>query len=28
VVRLGVEVLEGESHLRRALGLADVPRDL
>nr|WP_225937620.1 tetraacyldisaccharide 4'-kinase [Myxococcus sp. RHSTA-1-4] len=28
VVRLGVEVLEGESHLRRALGLADVSRDL
>jgi len=28
VVRLGVEVLEGESHLRRALGLADVPCDL
>lgn len=28
VVRLGVEVLEGESHLRRALGLADAPRDL
>ncbi len=28
VVRLGVEVLDGESHLRRALGLADVPRDL
>jgi tetraacyldisaccharide 4'-kinase len=28
VVRLGVEVLEGESHLRRALGLADISRDL
>ncbi|WP_366935003.1 tetraacyldisaccharide 4'-kinase [Pyxidicoccus fallax] len=28
VVRLGVEVLEGESHLRRALGLADASRDL
>jgi tetraacyldisaccharide 4'-kinase len=28
VVRLGVEVLEGESHLFRALGLADAPRDL
>ncbi|MCP3144746.1 tetraacyldisaccharide 4'-kinase [Pyxidicoccus xibeiensis] len=28
VVRLGVEVLEGESHLRRALGLTDMPRDL
>lgn len=28
VVRLGVEVLEGESHLRRALGLAEPPRDL
>ncbi len=28
VVRLGVEILEGESHLWRALGLADVSRDL
>jgi len=28
VVRLGVEVLEGESHLFRALGLAEAPRDL
>ncbi|NOK06462.1 MULTISPECIES: tetraacyldisaccharide 4'-kinase [unclassified Myxococcus] len=28
VVRLGVEVLEGESHLRRALGLEDAPRGL
>jgi tetraacyldisaccharide 4'-kinase len=28
VVRLGVEVLEGESHLRRALGLAARPSDL
>ena len=28
VVRLGVEVLEGESHLRRALGLLDAPRGL
>ncbi|AKQ65271.1 Tetraacyldisaccharide 4'-kinase [Myxococcus hansupus] len=27
-VRLGVEVLEGESHLRRALGLEDAPRGL
>ncbi|WP_426753144.1 tetraacyldisaccharide 4'-kinase [Myxococcus sp. Y35] len=28
VVRLGIEVLEGESHLRRALGLEDAPRGL
>ncbi|RKH56935.1 tetraacyldisaccharide 4'-kinase [Corallococcus aberystwythensis] len=28
VVRLGVEVLEGEAHLRRALGLAGETRDL
>ncbi|WP_163782448.1 tetraacyldisaccharide 4'-kinase [Myxococcus vastator] len=28
VVRLGVEILEGESHLRRALGLEDAPRGL
>ncbi|MCP3101390.1 tetraacyldisaccharide 4'-kinase [Myxococcus sp. K15C18031901] len=28
VVRLGVEVLEGESHLRRALGLAGMPDGL
>ncbi|NVI98121.1 tetraacyldisaccharide 4'-kinase [Myxococcus sp. AM009] len=28
VVRLGVDVLEGESHLRRALGLEDAPRGL
>ncbi|MBU8899208.1 tetraacyldisaccharide 4'-kinase [Corallococcus sp. H22C18031201] len=28
VIRLGVELLEGESHLRRALGLAPRPSDL
>lgn len=28
VVRLGVEVLEGEAHLRRALGMEDAPRGL
>ncbi|QDE69672.1 tetraacyldisaccharide 4'-kinase [Myxococcus xanthus] len=28
MVRLGVEVLDGESHLRRALGLEDAPRGL